>query len=510
MRYLILLAALAAPALYAQFNYYSGSAGGYAVTQHDLVPPTGSNFSAPGGVAWDPAGPDLYFYDADAHTIQRFDTAAQAPAATALFDVPNPVFGPYVDDIEFDPNITTDLYLLESGAQVVHKLRRSGPDSLDAAFGNSGVLTSTMLPMYPYDLCFDGFSRLFCSGADSFGTPVSGVWFVNRDTLAFVQIVDLLTAAGSDISGPIAFDSAGNLFVLLPPPYPNAYPLRIVKFTKAQVDAAIAAAGTAPLTVGDGVLVVDAGANFPNGGRAAFHHESGVDVLYWTGNMGEVYRSDLSVPAYTQFAFAATPDAGDTNYPSALAIESGPFRPYSGDTARLATVLVTLDATYVTTQVGLCIFQATGATAAVDSLAITDQPGSVSNGVNFRFEVELRDPADVLMSNETGAVSVQVLSGSGSLGGATYRVTAGGVAVFDDLHFTGASGSVILRFSLAGTGVYVDSPAINVTSDAGGSGSSSSDNGGCVATDSGRAWPVLAGLLALALVARRWRRVARR
>ncbi|MCA8911470.1 MAG: hypothetical protein KDB82_07180 [Planctomycetes bacterium] len=508
MKYLLLMAACAvAAALGAQsVTYYPSTAGGYQVAQHDVTIPSGGNFSLPGGVDWDTGG-ELYYYDGDAHTIQRYDTLLNQPASSALYNVPNPVFGPYVDDIEFDPNISTDLFFLESGAQLIYKLRRSGLDTLDTTFGTNGVLASSMLPMYPYDLAFDGFSRLFCIGGVAGASPINGVYFVDRNSLAITQVVDLLTPAGTDASGPITFDSSGNLYVFLPPQYPQVYPLRIVRFSKASLDNAIAA--SVPLTVADGTMVVDAGANFPNGGRADFHLEAGHDVLYYTAPDGSIYRWDTASSGYTQFAFAAAPVGTDVNYPSAISFEqAGGFGPYSGSGTRLAVMMITRDASYAVQQSSLCIFNATAAPGAVNSLAITDVPANIVNGVPFRCEIELRDAGNALLPNEIGGVDVQILSGTGTLSGTTYRVTAGGVAVFDDLVLTGGSGSVILRFTLSGSSIVVDTSAVAINGSSGGGGgsSSSSGSGGCSTGSGSGSWMLALGLLAMLGVAIRFRR----
>ncbi|MCB9935643.1 MAG: hypothetical protein H6840_08105 [Planctomycetes bacterium] len=503
MKFLLYLAALAvAPVLCAQASYYTGTAGGYNVSEQDVTPGGAPMFGVPGGIAWDPAGSDLYFFDLDNGSIRRFDTGTNTPAAP-LYTVPNPGFLPYVDDIEFDPYVTTDLYFIESGGPLLYKLRRSGPDTLDAAFGTGGVATSALLNVYPYDLEFDPFSRLFMSGSN-IGTNC-GVWLVNQSTLAVSQVVDLLTPAGANSSGPVVFDSAGNMYCLLPPTFGSSTPMRVVRFAKGRLDAAITT--STPLTVSDGVMLIDGAANFPNGGRAAFHHENGKDLLYFTANDGSILRSDLSTGAFTVYAQAAVPGAGFTHAPSAIAFESsGDFRPYSGDANRLATLMYTTDTNFTVQQAALCFFTAAGAPASVDSLAITDAPTAVSNGAGFRFEIELRDATNALVTNDDGGIQVQILSGSGVLSGTTYRVSTYGAAVFDDLVLNGVSGSVMLRFSLAGSAIVVDSAVINVAGGGGSSSSSSSngDGGSCAAGGNG-GWPVLLGLLVLLGVAARLR-----
>lgn len=503
MKYLLLLAALAvAPALCAQGTYYTGTAGGFAHSEHDITPSSPPMFGVPGGVAFDPTGADLYYYDLGTTSIRRFDTTTNTPA-TPLYVVPNPGFLPYVDDLEFDAYVTTDLFFIESGTPMLYKLRRAGLDTLDTSFGNNGVLAGSSLGVYPYDLEFDPYSRLFVSGSN-IGTNC-GVWLVDQATLAVTQVVDLLTPAGANSSGPVAFDSSGNMYCLLPPTFGSSTPMRVVRFAKAQLDAAIAAAAT--LTVADGVMQIDGSANFPNGGRAAFHHENGEDILYFTANDGSILRSDLATGAFTVFAQAAPASSGLNNGPAALAFETGDFRPFSGDATRLCSLMYTTDSNFTVQQSALCLFQALGAPASVASLAITDAPIAVANGASFRFELELRDAGNTLVTSDDGGIEVQILSGTGTLLGTTYRVSTYGAAVFDDLALSGSNGGVILRFSLAGSGIIVDSAVISVSSGSTGSSSSSDDGGGggCAAGGNG-GWPALLGLLALLGVAVRLRR----
>ncbi|MCB9893293.1 MAG: hypothetical protein H6839_02465 [Planctomycetes bacterium] len=506
MKYVLLFAACAvASVLSAQVTYYTGTAGGYAVNEQDVTPLSPPMFGVAGGVAWDPSGSDIYYYDLGSTTIRRFDTNTNMPAATPLYIVPNPGFLPYVDDIEFDETATTDLYFVESGGPYIYKLRRSGVDTLDTSFGAGGAQQSSILNVYPYDLEFDPFSRLFVSGSN-IGTSC-GVWIVDQTTLSVTPVVDLLTSAGSNSSGPVVFDAAGNMYCLLPPTFGSSTPMRIVRFAKADVDAAVASAGASPLTVADGTMVVDGTANFPNGGRAALRTEYGKNVLYFTANDGSVLRSDLSTGAFTVFAQAAAPSGTDTNAPSAIAFQSsGDFRPFSGDTNRLCAFMYSTDTNFTVTASSLCFFDTTAAPSSVDSLAITDAPTSVGNGTPFRFEIELRDAGNTLITADDGGIAVQVLSGSGTLSGTTFRVSTYGAAVFDDLQLSGANGSVILRFSLVGSSVVIDSQVITVS---GGSGSGSSNkndsSSGCTA-GAGNGWLALLALLATALVATRLRR----
>ncbi|MCA8916843.1 MAG: hypothetical protein KDB90_15730 [Planctomycetes bacterium] len=507
MKYFVLLAACAvASALSAQVTYYTGTAGGYAVNEYDVTPLAPPQFGVPGGVAWDPSGSDVYYFDQDSAAIRRFDTNTNTPAATALYLVPNPGFLAYVDDMEFDEAVTTDLYFVESGGPYIYKLRRSGVDALDTSFGTGGVQTSSILGVYPYDLEFDPFSRLFVSGSN-IGTSC-GVWIVDQATLAVTPVVDLLTSAGSNSSGPVVFDAAGNMYCLLPPTFGSPTPMRVVRFSKALVDAAVASAGTSPLTVADGTMIIDGTANFPNGGRAALHTEFGKNILYFTANDGSVLRSDLATGAFTVFAQAAPPSGTDTNAPAAIAFQSGgDFRPFSGDNNQLCTFMYSTDTNFTVTGSSICFFNTTSAPASVNSLEITDAPTSVSNGSSFRFEIELRDASNALVTGDDGGVSVQVLSGSGTLGGTTFHASTYGAAVFDDLQLNGANGSVILRFSLVGSGVVVDSQVVTVTGGSGGSSGSKNDGSSGCTTGAGSGWLALLGLLATALVAARLRRV---
>jgi hypothetical protein len=504
MRLLFACAALAAGGLLsAQVSFFTGPASGFEVTQHDIVPPGGGNFSLPGGVAWDPAGPDFYFYDADTTVIRRFDTTLSAPATTPLLTVPNPVFGPYVDSMDFDPFTTTDLYFVESGAQVIHKARRLNADALDTTFGTGGIVTSTPYSFYPFDLEFDAFGRLFVIGSNG-STPESGVYMIDKSTLAATQVVDIYGPAGANFSGPIAFDASGNLHIGLPPAtFGPTDPMRIVRFSKAKLDTAVNSGGATVLDMNDGTLVVDAADGFPTAGSMLFRTEGGAEVLYFVGtHTGDVYRSDISTRAYSVFAFGAAPPAGDVFFATALAAESrtSPFRPYSGDTTRMIVSMVHRDPTFVVLGHGLCEMTSLSSTTLITDLEITDAPGTIANGTAFRFQVELRDSTGGPVGDNAG-IEAEVLSGSGTLSGSTYRIASNGVAIFDDLVLSGASGNVILRFSVAGGTGTADSAAINVaasnSSDTKSNGDSSGS--GCTAAGSGGSW--LALFVALGLLA---------
>ncbi len=509
MRFLLICAALTAGGLLsAQTTYFASTTPGYEVAQYNVPFAGPISFSLPGGAGWDPSGSDFYYYDSAAEAIRRFDTGTGTPAATALFNVPNPVFGPYVDSLAFDPFVTTDLYAIESGAQVIHKLRRSGLDTLNAAYATGGVLTGPQYAFYPFDLEFDAFGRLFCIGSS--GGSISGVFIIDKTTLAATQVVDINSPAGAPFSGPIAFDAMGNLHIGLPPATFGALsPLRIVRFDKADLDVAVNSSGATVLAMNDGTMVVDALDGFPAGGSLAFRTENGQQVLYFAGYTGDVYRSVLATRAFTVFAFGDAPAPNTENFHTALAVESraGDYRPYSGDATRMLVSMATRDGSFVVQNHALCVLACAGAPSGINSLALTDAPTAMANGVTYRFEVELRDATDTLVTTDAG-ISVQILSGSGILGGTLYGVAYNGVAVFDDLVLTGGNGSVILRFSLAGTAVVADSAVINVSGGNGGSGSGSlkgNDGGNCSTGDSRANWVALVALAALVAVAARLR-----
>jgi hypothetical protein len=494
-------ALLAAGCLSAQTVFLHGAAPGFEVTQHDVAPPPPSSFSLPGGAAWDPAGPDFYFYDAEAEAIRRFDTALGAPAAP-LFQVPNLVFGPYLDSFVIDPMQPSDFYAAESGAGVIHKIRRAGPDTLDAGFGNNGVQTGGPYSFSPYDVKFDPFGRLFVIGAN-FSPAESGVYLLDRATLSATMVVDLSGPGGAPYSGPIAFDSAGNLFVSLPPLTFNPNDtMRIARFSKARLDTVISSAGAQALSMADGTIVVDTGDGFPVANSMSFRNEGGEDVLYFAGtHTADVYRSVPGSRGYTVFAFSAPPPTDHYLYIAGLAIESpdAPFRPYSGDASRMLVVMVERDPMFTVLSHGLCVIKAEGAPQGVDGLELTDTPSVIANGSPFRVQVELRDSAGMPI-NVNGGVKASILSGSGTLSGTTYRIAGGGTAIFDDLVLDGASGSVILQFQLAGTAVVADSGSITVAGSGAGSGDkrSSESSSGC-STGRGGGIALLGLLVALRL-----------
>lgn len=514
MRLTLLLAALcAAGSLYAQ-PFFGSNAPGYSFTEYSLPTSAPGSFRIHGGAAWDPTGPDIYYWDVANVVIRRFDTLAGTPAATALFTVPSGGFGPYVDTIAFDES-SNDLYVGESGAQVVHKVRRTGMDSIDPTFGTGGILTSATYTFYLFDFKFDPFSRLIGSGGNSFGSPAEcGVYSFNKTTLAATQIINLRVPGGTPISGPIAFDAAGNLFYALPPLFAGE-PMRIAMWKKADLDTAINSAGATVLTMDEATIVIDWTDNFPSAGSMGFRREGNRDILYFTAtDGGTVYRADLASHAYTIFAAAGVPHAGEVAFPSALALDSPAlgFRPFSGDTARIAVVMGGRDAAFDLVRHSLCLFQPTAAPAGVVSLAVSGLPAGITNGQVFGATVELRDAGGMLMDTTNGAIEVAILSGSGTLARRTLAIAGGGVAIFDELVLTGGSGSVRLSFSLAGGSTTFNSAPIPINAGGGTSGTSNNDDSnGCVAQADGRNWLALVfiGLVATLVQVRRGRTGAR-
>ncbi|MCC6465037.1 MAG: hypothetical protein IT463_06825 [Planctomycetes bacterium] len=510
MRFLFWLAAsLAACGLSAQF--YSSAAAGYQRSEHSLATAAAGSYLVHGGAAWDPTGTDLYYWDVAGGGVRRFDTTAGTPAAATLFPVPpGPGGFTYVDALAFDPFTPTDLYIGESGNMVLHKVRRSGVDTLDGAFGTGGVQTSAALPVYVFDIKFDPYGRLFAIGSNSFGTPkYSGIYVVNKSTLALTQVVDLLTTGGTDISGPIAFDSTGDLYLGVPPTTPGD-PGRILRWSKAKLDAAVASGGTAKLVAADAATEIDWLDHFPAPHSMEFRKESGADVLYFSDSSGHLYRSVLSTRAYTTFAMAATAPAGSVNFPSVMAIESAtaPFRPYSGDTTRLAVVMGTRDGSYNQTAHSICVFKTAASPAGIASLAVSGLPATLANGTPFGAMVELRDAGNALMTTTNASVQVEIFSGLGTLSGRTLTIASAGVAVFDDLSLSGASGSVVLRFSVVGGSTTANTGALAVAATGGSANanSDSDDSSGCTTGKAGLG--ALVALLALALLGRVRRRRA--
>ncbi|MBK9975108.1 MAG: hypothetical protein IPP14_10085 [Planctomycetes bacterium] len=503
MRFCLLLAALAAASLSAQ-SFYSTQAPGFQHSEAVLPTAAPSSYLLHGGADWDPTGTDLYYWDVANGLLRRFDTLLNAPAPMALLTVPAGPFGfTYVDTIAFDSFAPDDLYIGESGNQVIHKVRRSGLDTLDASFGTGGVQTSAAYSFFLFDLKFDPFGRLLGSAANSFGTPECGVYAFNKNSLAATQVVNMLTTGGCDTSGPIAFDAAGNLYFAAPPTN-YGDPMRLFRWTKAQLDAAINSAGAIVLTVANATILLDWADNFPAAASMGFRTEQGQEVLYIAAGDGRILRSVLSTRAYTQFATAAAPPAGETVFPSALAIESAtaPFRPFSGDASRMAVVIGARDAAFDQVRHSIAFFGTVAAPATVASLAVSGLPTSLPNGAAFGATVELRDGAGALLATVNGAVEVAILSGSGSLVGQRLAVATNGVAIFDDLKLSGGSGSVILQFALVGGTATVNSATITIPAGvSGGSGSTTGGGSGGCSTGGGGGgagnWLVLVGLVAL-------------
>lgn len=96
-----------------------------------------------------------------------------------------------------------------------------------------------------------------------------------------------------------------------------------------------------------------------------------------------------------------------------------------------------------------------------DHVTITTEPDGAVDGVAFTQQpvVEVRDSGDALLTGETGTMSAEITTGSGTLGGTTSVSCVGGVATFTDLFIDGPD-DYVLTFTYAA--LEVDSASFTV------------------------------------------------
>lgn len=415
------LCAVAAVSLAAQ-PYFVASPG-YTAAEHTIPNPPSTTFI--GGADWDPTGPDLYYWDGT--NIRRFVTSTNTPAATPLFTVPV-AFGPYIDVMKFDPGTPTDLIVSDSGAFKLYRLRRSGLDTL--ASQSSGTVN-----LYIYDLAFDAQGRLLASAADA-TTFAPGIYLIDPVTLTERLLIDL-SLFNVNGSGPITFDAAGNLYSAAPPPFGSSGPGELLRFSRATLNTAIAALppvpGPAPLDDSDGTLVISALDNFYGMARMGFRSEDGQEFLYYTISNGtSLRRANLVLREDALFLQGAAPLAGLGNFNSALALRSGTYAPFGAGTGRIGVVVGAQNSSFAIVDHAIALIDPAAAPAGVASIAITQRPTFVRNGVPFDVTVEVRNGGGTPIAGGAAA-RMSLVGTTGQLLGFTTQAGSSGTITLTGL-----------------------------------------------------------------------------
>ncbi|CAG0962212.1 hypothetical protein PLCT2_00824 [Planctomycetaceae bacterium] len=421
----LILGAICAFAASLAAQPYFVASPGHATAEHTIANPPGSTFI--GGADWDPTGPDLYYWDGT--NIRRFNTATNTPAATPLFTVPV-AFGPYVDVMKFDPSTPTDLVVSDSGAFKLYRLRRSGLDTL--ASQSSGTVN-----LYIYDLAFDAQGRLLASASDA-TTYQCGIYLIDPVTLTERLLIDT-AAYNINGSGPITFDAAGNLYAAAPPVFGSSGPGELLRFERSTLDSAIAALppapGPAPLDDTDGTLVVSVADNFYGMARMGFRVEDGQEVLYYTISNGtSIRRANLTLRQDTLFIQGAAAQSGLGNFNSALALRSGDYAPFGGGTGRMAAIVGAQNSSWAIVHHAIALIDPIAAPGGVASVAITQAPAFIRNGVPFDVTVEVRNGGGAPIS-AGAAVRLSLVGATGSLLGFTTQAASSGTVVISGVVF---------------------------------------------------------------------------
>jgi hypothetical protein len=421
----LILGALCAFAASLAAQPYFVASPGYNAAEHTIANPPSTTFI--GGADWDPTGPDLYYWDGT--NIRRFNTATNTPAATPLFTVPV-AFGPYVDVMKFDPNTPTDLIVSDSGAFKLYRLRRNGLDTL--ASQSSGTVN-----LYIYDLAFDAQGRLFASASDA-TTYDCGIYLIDPVTLTERLLIDT-AAYNINGSGPITFDAAGNLYVAAPPVFGTSGPGELLRFERSVVDNAIAtlppSPGPAPLDDMDGTLVISAADNFYGMARMGFRIEDGQEILYYTVSNGtSLRRANLTLRQDALFLQGAAAQGGLSNFNGALALRGGDYSPFGGGTGRMAAIVGAQNSSWAIVNHAIALIDPVAAPGGVASVAITQAPTFIRNGVPFDVTVEVRNGGGSPITSGA-AVRLSLLGSTGVLMGFTTQAAASGTVVISGVVF---------------------------------------------------------------------------
>jgi len=449
----LILGALCAFAASLAAQPYFVASPGYNAAEHTIANPPSTTFI--GGADWDPTGPDLYYWDGT--NIRRFDTSTNTPAATPLFTVPV-AFGPYVDVMKFDPSTPTDLIVSDSGAFKLYRLRRNGLDTL--ASQSSGTVN-----LYIYDLAFDAQGRLLASASDA-TTYTSGIYLIDPVTLTERLLIDtaLYNINGS---GPITFDAAGNLYVAAPPVFGTSSPGELLRFERSVIDNAIASLpptpGPAPLDDADGTLVVSVADNFYGMGRMAFRVEDGQEVLYYTVSGGtSIRRANLTLRQDALFLQGAAAQTGLSNFNSALALRGGEYSPFGGGTGRMAAIVGAQNSSWAIVGHAIALIDPVASPSGVASVAITQAPAFIRNGVPFDVTVEIRNGSSTPITSGAAA-RLSLVGTTGVLMGFTTQAASSGTIVISGVVFAALDSQLPAQVQLRAEAVGLPAIAAAIT-----------------------------------------------
>jgi len=456
-------------------NSTAMTAKGYGVAEATI----GSDaFGGTVGPAVDPTDPNAFYYY-DGLSIRRY-TLAEGTAqgeGVAFFAPPLPVGvanskgGVYGTVMVFDPADPNSLWFAESSDRnvyviTIHPVNRASLVASRVAYTpNPGTNV--------YDIAFD------TSGTGSIAYFTQG----NFLTTEIVRITQSATAftgatigtvAGS--SGPIDFDSFGNLYYIVPPfsgtPATAADQARLIRWTAATVAAAQGIGGI-PLTeaTSDATNVrtftfASTPGVFPSISYILARTENGRPIIYagnndpqgvGGGTTGSIMRIDITQPSTNDEILWAPLVGGAVPGKIAAIRKTGGFGAGSGQwdeilgarNGRIYVALTFFD--FVSSPATVAMIVPNNAANEIFSLTVTNQPAVEHLGVTFGSTVTLRDAGGDVITSGTASTLATTLTAltapaAGNLTGTTTANAQRGVAQFSGLGVT-ATGAYAMQYT---------------------------------------------------------------
>lgn len=419
------------------------------------------------GVAWDTAGND--FYAQHDGGLRRFDTGTNSFSSTLFFPTPG---GRYFDHLAIDPANPDDFYVSYSSGtnSEITRLTRTGPDSatVAASFDYAApayyifrMVFAPDLPSVPASLR----GELLIAATDA-ATFSAGIYLVDRTTLALTHLVDVGTFNGN---GPLAFDSLGNLFAVIPPMF-GSFSGTVVRRFEA-IDVAGAITGS-PVVPSQGTDIIQATAGVWNITAMTGRNEAGQDYLYFsTYEHASIYRLNLHTLEYREFmqGFGGVAD-GWTHFAQggsiAFSSPADDFRPGSGGAVRLAVPFSVYTPGFGT-YASVFVIDPAAVSTNVVQLVVSSQPAAVNSGVPFNIEVDALDGIGAPANADVGVVAS--VSGAGDLTGFTIIAGPDSELDFHGLIYTGGTlpETITLTFEVTGNAaISVTTASIQVVAPA--------------------------------------------
>lgn len=451
------------------------NAKGYAVSESAV----GSDgFGGTVGTAVDPTDPDAFYYY-DGLAIRRFSLALGSAQGTGalVFAPPAPVGfanqkgGVYGTMLVFDPADGNSLWFVESSDANFYVITLD-PIQRNLAVANR-VAYQPNTGFNVYDIAFD------TSGTGS-------VPYITQGNFTTTEIIRLTTSPTSftgqtigtvpGASGPLDFDSFGNLYYVVPPfsgtPATSASEVRMIRWLASTVAAAGAIGGT-PLTEANrdpgAVRTIPFASSpgvFPSVSYILARTEGGRPVIYAGSNdpvgavapvTGSVMRIDITMAASNDdllwLPLTGNASPGKIGYirrTGGFGANEGQWDETGGArNGRIYVPLTHFD--FATSPSSLAMIVPNSTASEIVSLAVTDQPAVEHIGVQFGAHIELRDAGGNPITTGTASTLPVTLSAltvptGGAITGTLAANAVRGVATLSGLGAS-ATGAYALQYT---------------------------------------------------------------